>query len=104
EVEEPRNADCIASTEGGRNRLQAVLPIESLILQRIEDVEAGNPAEHRPGEREEPRYGVAPPTCNGQVRSHRRNRQRKAEYQVRPASESLGIGVEEDPGQGERCK
>ncbi len=73
-------------------RVQAVRPIEFVILQRVDDVEADEPEHNRRGEREHLKDFQRRNVCafDRQPRANRRQRQRDSEKDMRVIREALG--------------
>ena len=65
-----------------------MLAIEAFVLERVEDVEPSDPAEHRTGERQQGVRGLTPLPHHRQVSADRCDRQGEAEHQVRVVGES----------------
>jgi hypothetical protein len=81
--------------------MKVVRPVELFVLERIEDVESGNPTKDRTGQDEESDPRVAPSTGHGEVGTDRGDRQGESKDQMGPASEPLRVRIEEDPPQRE---
>ena len=79
-------------SNGGRSA------IELAILQGIEHVEAGHPAEDRESQHQRCRRDISP---NRDPGAQRRPRQCQAEQQMGEGCESLAVGVAEDDRQGQ---
>ncbi len=86
-----------SSTEGDGDGMETLFQVKRLVLQRVEDVEAGNPGRHCHRQCEQDPCRIAPPAGDSQVAADGGNRQADTEHQVRPAGETLGIGVGEHP-------
>ena len=81
--------------------MQAGLLIEVEILTGVEHIEAGAPESDRGSKQQDARIERA---ADGDPGSGRRDSHGEAQNQMRPASESLGVGVEQNYSQRERRK
>src|SRR5215471_6217249 len=88
-------------TEIAWNGVQSCLPVEVIILARIQDVKTCHPERDGCCQQQDAWIQIAAhcnPGCSG------RNSERKSEHQVRPSREPLCIGVEEQDQKGNRRK
>src|SRR5258708_477536 len=72
-----------------------------MILASVDHVEAADPERYRGGEQQDPRIER---TTNRDPRGRRSNTESEAEKQMRPARESLAVGIKKDHRQRHRRK
>src|SRR5688572_7610260 len=94
------NGRLLAERRG--NGLEALLPVERHVLQRVENVEAGDPGSDADRERDEHPPRSAPGADDSQVPANRCDGKRDSENHVRPAGEPLREAVEEHPHERDR--
>ena len=99
-----REARCSAEARG--DRVEPGVAVEPLVLERIEDVEAEQPADDGDHEQHDPEPGRRP---HREPRPPRRERERDAEPGVRAPGEALGVassrgGPRARPARGPRAR
>src|SRR6266404_847421 len=72
-----------------------------MILASVDHVEAADPERYRGGEQQDPRIER---TTNRDPRGRRSNTESEAEKEMRPARESLAVGIKKDHRQRHRRK
>ena len=81
--------------------MQAGLAVEFVVLAGVENVEAAHPKCNGCSQKQDARIERA---ADGDPGRGRGDAQRESQNQMGPARESLGVGVEQDDGQGHRRK
>ncbi len=98
-VEERRGDERAASPETHGQRAEARSPVERLVLETVEDVEARDPEEDREAEEDRQEGEAARHRDPG---AHGRDREREAEDEVRGRGEALRVRVAEDDEERDR--
>ncbi len=101
-VQQLGEEDRAGPAEAHHGAVEPFVAIEALVGEGVEDVECGDPGQHRHGDRDEQPPRVAPPPGHRQPAADRRDRQRQPQPEVRPVGEALGIAVADDPSQRQR--
>ena len=79
-----------------------MLAVKGDIRQRVQDVEATAPREHRERQRAQHPPRPAPRTGHREISTHRRDGHAEPQGEVREAREALGVAVEEHPAECDR--
>src|SRR5579884_411075 len=98
-MREARPSECAAHTEARDDRMQALPPVDLLVEERVEEVEAPDPEGHRRAEH--PRLpgqsaGDRDPGANGREAVH------GAQPEVAEPSEPLEIRIDDEAHDGNR--
>ncbi len=106
EVREERGGERVLRSPSHDERTQPVAAVEFVILQRVDDVEAHEPQNHRRRQHQhlQPLQRRNIRSLHRQPRAHGRQRQREAEKDMRVIREALGQRIETNHPQRNRRK
>src|ERR1700734_3837084 len=99
EVEGAGDPERVGDADVARDGVEAGIAVELEILAGVEDIEACDPEGDGGGEEQDARIEGA---ANGDPCGGRCYAECEAKYEVRPARETFGIGIEEQDGKSDR--